>query len=116
MKKIFYLSIALISVLVFRLSSVYAQGVSINSSGTIPDNSAMLDIGSTNKGALVPRMVTSQRDAISAPATGLIIYNTDCNALNIYNGTAWISIGNIGGINTPGSNTGNSAPCQNSSG
>jgi hypothetical protein len=60
--------------------------------GTItPDASAQLDISSTTKGFLPPRMDVNQRNAISSPAAGLTIYNTSINALQVYNGTAWSS-------------------------
>jgi hypothetical protein len=58
-----------------------------------PTSSAFLDITSTTKGFLPPRMTTAQRDAIVTPANGLVIYNTTLNALNIYNGTSWGSVG-----------------------
>lgn len=54
-----------------------------------PDASAVLDITSTNKGVLPPRMTTTQKTAISSPATGLVVYDTTLNALSVYNGTAW---------------------------
>ena len=54
-------------------------------------SSAILDIRSTTKGFLPPRMTTTQRDAISSPAAGLIIYNTTTNKLNVYT-TAWEQI------------------------
>jgi hypothetical protein len=44
---------------------------------TVPNNSAILEMVSTNKGVLVPRMTQLQRDAIASPATGLLIYQTD---------------------------------------
>ena len=56
---------------------------------TIPDNSAMLDISSSSKGLLTPRMTTDERNLISLPATGLLIYNTDDAGFNVYNGTTW---------------------------
>jgi uncharacterized protein (TIGR02145 family) len=56
----------------------YAQ-VSINNDNSVPDSSAMLDIKSTTKGVLVPRMTASQRDAIPNPAKGLMIFCTDNN-------------------------------------
>lgn len=50
--------------------------------GTVsPDVSSSLDINATNKGFLPPRMTNTQRDAISLPATGLIIYSTTSNCL-----------------------------------
>ena len=56
-----------------------------------PDASAALDITSTTGGLLPPRMTNAQRDAISAPATGLMVYVTDLNggSIMIYNGTNW---------------------------
>jgi hypothetical protein len=51
----------------------------INNDGSMPDNSAMLDVKSTAKGLLIPRMTAVQRDAIASPATGLLIFCTDNN-------------------------------------
>lgn len=59
--------------------------------GGQPAASAQADIQSTTKGFLPPRMTTTQRDAISSPAAGLIIYNTTTNKLNVYT-TAWEAI------------------------
>jgi len=61
---------------------------------TNPDTSAALDISSTNGGLLLPRMDISQRDAISSPATGLLIYLIDGSqqCLQVYNGTGWENI------------------------
>jgi len=69
--------------------SVNAQSVGINSTGAAPNSSAILDVSSTTKGFLPPRMNTTQRNSISSPVEGLVIYNTDEKALNIYNGTTW---------------------------
>jgi hypothetical protein len=55
-----------------------------------PDGSAMLEVTSgaaNNKGLLLPRMTTVQRNAISAPATGLMIYNTTANQVQVNTGT-----------------------------
>ena len=64
--------------------------------GSSTDSSAVLNISSTSGGFLPPRMTQAQRDAISNPATGLIIFCTDCTAtdastgvLQTYNGTVW---------------------------
>lgn len=58
---------------------------------TTPAASACLDITSTTKGVLLPRMTTTQRNAIITPTTGLKIYNTTLNTFDYYNGTAWVS-------------------------
>ena len=54
--------------------SLEAQ-VSISSDGSDPDPSAMLDVKSTDLGMLIPRMTSAQRDAITNPAEGLLIFN-----------------------------------------
>lgn len=56
---------------------VTAQNVGVNADGTLPDSSAMLDVKSTAKGFLTPRMLAAQRLAITRPATGLLVYQTD---------------------------------------
>lgn len=62
-------------------------------SGTDAAASALLDLASTTKGFLPPRMTEAQRDAIASPATGLVIYNTDTDALNYYDGDSWEAVG-----------------------
>lgn len=54
-----------------------------------PNAAALLDVTSTTKGFLPPRMTLVQRTAIASPPAGLMIYNTTSNKLNVYNGTAW---------------------------
>ena len=63
-------------------------GVRIGTAGT-PDASAVLDLNSTSKGLLPPRLSTAQRDAIAAPAPGLTIFNTTTKKVNTWNGTSW---------------------------
>jgi hypothetical protein len=60
---------------------------------TTEDGSAKLQVDSTTQGFLPPRMDGTDRDAISSPAAGLVIYNTSTNQLNIYNGTSWGAVG-----------------------
>jgi hypothetical protein len=60
-------------------------------SGTAPVASAQLEVTSTTKGFLPPRMTTTQRDAISSPAAGLVIYNTTTSKLQVYT-TAWTDL------------------------
>jgi len=66
--------------------SLFSQ-VSINTDGSAPHNSAMLDVKSSGKGILVPRMSDAQRDAISNPATGLLIFCTTDNLFYSNTGT-----------------------------
>lgn len=54
-----------------------------------PDASAALDISSSSRGLLPPRLSLAQRDAIASPAAGLTIFNTTSNHLNYYDGTMW---------------------------
>lgn len=69
---------------------VKAQNIAINADGSTPDNSAMLEIKSTNKGLLVPRMTSAQKIAIPSPATGLMIYQTDgTSGFYYYTGSLW---------------------------
>lgn len=67
-----------------------AQTVSINASGAAPDTTAILDINSTTKGLLIPRMTAQQRNTIANPATGLLIYQTDGDSgFYYFNGASW---------------------------
>ena len=54
--------------------------------------SARLEVNSTTQGFLPPRMTTTQRNAISSPAAGLMIYNTSTNKLNFFNGSTWEAV------------------------
>jgi len=90
--KILFLAVALIA------SYTLTAQVAVTTDGSSADGSAMLDVKSTDKGFLPPRMSGTQRGAISAPATGLVVYCTDCGAngeLQVYNGTTWTNM--IGG-------------------
>ena len=53
---------------------------------------AIFEIDSTTKGFLCPRMTTTQKNAITSPATGLMVYDTTLNLISVYNGTTWISL------------------------
>jgi len=65
-------------ILIFLAFAMHAGAqVAINTDSSLPDNSAMLDIKSSDKGILIPRMTQTQRDGIANPATGLMIFQTD---------------------------------------
>ena len=67
---------------------------------TTPDASAQLDVSSTTKGFLPPRMTEAERDAISSPADGLLIYQTDGTAgLYVRSSGAWVKLDNVQNIN-----------------
>lgn len=77
-----------------------AQNVGINTDASTPDNSAMLDVKSTDKGMLIPRMTAAQKDLIASPATGLLIYQTDgTNGFYFNQGTPtvknWVLLGGV---------------------
>lgn len=79
----------------FFLQDSIAQNVGINN--PVPDASALLDMVSTAKGILVPRVTTAQRNAIPSPATGLLVYDNSINKFYYFNGSAWIPVGgNLG--------------------
>lgn len=69
-----------------------AQGLSVNTTGATPDSSAMLDVSSTSKGFLMPRMNTKQMNAISKPADGLMVFNTDRAAFYVYASKSWTKV------------------------
>jgi hypothetical protein len=60
--------------------------------GTTPNAAALLDVSSTTKGFLPPRMTTAERDAISTPPAGLMIYNTSTNKLNVRTASSWEAV------------------------
>ena len=83
-----------IFILLISISSiVIGQNVSISEDDTyIPEASAMLDVYSQDKGLLVPRVTTAERGAISSPATGLLVFDTDENSYYFYTGIIWKSL------------------------
>jgi len=80
MKKIILFLVVLIPVL------TSAQNVAISNDGSQPDSTAMLDIKSTGKGLLIPRMNSLQRNAIVTPAIGLTVFDTNTLSYWMYRG------------------------------
>jgi len=80
-------------------SSAMLAQVGINSDNSAPDPSAMLDVKSTTKGLLVPRMTVAQRDLIATPATGLLIFCTNNNQYYTNQGTPaapnWVIVSSL---------------------
>lgn len=68
---------------------LFAQ-VAINTTSSSAHSSAMLDVSSTSRGALFPRMTSSQRQAISNPARGLLVFDTTIGSIYYYTGSEWI--------------------------
>jgi PKD repeat protein len=80
-------------ILLFTWSNnIAGQGVRIGSQTSQPHQSAGLEVDFTDKGFLLPRITTAQRNAISSPAAGLQIYNTDNECLEIYHTPNWQAI------------------------
>ncbi|MCU0469868.1 MAG: hypothetical protein MUF58_14835 [Arcicella sp.] len=70
--------------------TIVKGNLGFNQLGTSPAaNSALLEMRSTNKGLLPPRMTTAQINAIVSPAVGLMAYDTDVKCLKTYNGASW---------------------------
>jgi uncharacterized protein (TIGR02145 family) len=63
---------------------MFAQNIGINDDGSSPDSSAMLDVKSTTKGMLIPRMTSAQIRTIANPADGLEVYNTDDKKIYVF--------------------------------
>jgi hypothetical protein len=80
----------LLIVMAFSNNKIYAQSMGISSNAITPDPSSILEMRTTTKGMLTPRMTAIERGNISAPATGLILYNTTSNQFNFYNGNSWV--------------------------
>lgn len=90
---------ALLASSLFLATSLTAQ-VSVNQDNSAPDPSAMLDVKSSDKGMLVPRMTTAQRTTISNPATGLLVFDTDDESFWYRDSGGWVRL--ISGWNLNG--------------
>lgn len=77
------------SIMILFTIQLFAQNGNVGIGINNPHNTAMLDVSSTEKGFLMPRLTSAQRDAISAPAQGLMIFNIASNKINVFAGTQW---------------------------
>ncbi len=81
----------LFTILIFSDLSIHAQ-VAINTDGSAANSSAILDLKSTDKGLLLPRMSLTQMNAITSPPEGLIVFCTTVNSAFCYNGSSWMKL------------------------
>jgi hypothetical protein len=89
----FQTAVLLTAALLGIVSPALAQNVSISPTGNAPDNSAALDIRDfTDKGVLIPRLTTAQRNAIPSPANALMIFNITTNCLDVFVGGKWMPL------------------------
>lgn len=73
---------------VFRIDLNGAVGVNT----ATPNAAAILDVTSTTRGFLPPRMTEAERDAITSPPAGLMLYNSTTNKLQVRTDTAWVDL------------------------
>jgi hypothetical protein len=86
--------ISLFIVLLLLFSTILPAQVGINADNSAPNSSAMLDVKSTSKGFLPPRMTRTERNAIASPVQGFVIYNLTDNKPNYFDGTVWMNFDN----------------------
>ena len=90
------ISYCLVLIFVWGTPETFCQSVGIGTN--TPNSTSALDIQSTNKGLLIPRMTMAQRNAISSPANGLLVYDTDFNSFWYYGAGQWFEIGTSYGL------------------
>jgi len=88
--------VLLLTTILMNLLHLSAQNVGIGT--TAPNSSAKLDVQSNNSGILLPRLTSVERKAISNPARGLLLFDTDYGTFFFYDGTNWVPMG----FTTPG--------------
>ncbi|QBO59376.1 hypothetical protein NBC122_02572 [Chryseobacterium salivictor] len=86
MRKFFILTV------IFSSLSVFSQTGSVGINTDQPDQSAVLDIRSTTKGLLIPRVTSSERENIARPANGLLVYDIGSNSFWLYKNSLWTEI------------------------
>lgn len=81
-------------------TTAYAERMRIDYLGNLgigtssPNANAILDVTSTTKAFMPPRMTTAQKNAIASPTAGMVVYDTDMKGISFYNGTAWTTTNN----------------------
>ncbi len=94
-------SLFTISMVVFFGFTSYSQSVGINEDASAPNPSAMLDVKSTTKGMLVPRMTSAERTGILNPGEGLLVYDNETASFWYYKAAGWTELvsGGVAGTN-----------------
>lgn len=114
MKKITLIAITILIAFFTKAQNTFPASGSAGIGTTTPNSSSLLEIKSTTKGLLIPRMTSKQRSAITSPAEGLMVYQTDgTKGFYFYNGTTWVAIAGTGGTETDpqvGTNTTDKIP------
>jgi len=87
----------LLFTVLFAAFVINAQNVAINNDGSTAATSAMLDVKSTTKGFMMPRVTSAQRTAIASPVLGLLVFDTDTKTIWAYNGASWSNLTSAGG-------------------
>ena len=85
-------SITLLATTMFFTAMTSAQSVAINTDGSTAATTALLDVKSTAKGILIPRMSKSEKNAIGSPATGLLVFQDTPDSIGFYyyGGSKWL--------------------------
>jgi len=97
-KVIFWLILSVVAPVAAIVPVSAVAQVAVNTDGSAPDNSAMLDVKSTTKGLLIPRMTMAERDLIPNPAGGLMIFQLDNNFGPYFStGAGWVMVGSNAG-------------------
>jgi hypothetical protein len=82
----------LLYLLLLQYFSATAQSFAINTTGAAANGSAMLDVSSTTKGLLIPRLTTAQRTSIALPGKGLLVYDSTIKSFYFHDGVNWHQI------------------------
>lgn len=92
----------LLSVLLLFVLVTQAQSVAINTDGSTASANALLDIKSTGKGILIPRMSKAERNAIVTPETGLLVFQETPDSIGFYfyDGSNWLWLTHAGHADT----------------
>jgi trimeric autotransporter adhesin len=105
-KKVNAKNLLLLFFIVLAFTQAQAQSVGIAATASTPDASSILDVKSTTKGMLIPRMTTTEKNAIPAKATGLMLYDNTLNQFSYWNGTAWVNVAGGSGAASQWTTTG----------